>query len=106
MGPNVLTSPAIDGSRVYVACHDGALYAFDMQSGERQWKTSIGDDTGVYCNPVATDDAVVVGDGTMYALDPKTGEVLWTNEVESGVNTAIVGDTTYTGGPDGVVGLA
>jgi outer membrane protein assembly factor BamB len=105
-GANALTSPAVDGKRAYVACHDGALYAFDLQSGDQQWKTSIGSDAGVYCNPVVTDDTVVIGDGKMHALDSKTGEQLWTHDAESGINTAVVGGTIYSGGFDSVVALA
>jgi outer membrane protein assembly factor BamB len=39
-------TPAVANGSVYVGAYDGALYAFDLASGEREWRTDLGDAIG------------------------------------------------------------
>lgn len=79
--------PASDGENVYVADHEGAVYAFRLADGEKLWEhdTSefhfFGDSTAVEfsAGPAVDDGRVVVGsrDGQVLALDAATGDMLW-----------------------------
>ena len=39
-------TPAVANGTVYVGAYDGALYAFDLDSGERFWRVKLGDAIG------------------------------------------------------------
>ncbi|NIS30966.1 MAG: PQQ-binding-like beta-propeller repeat protein, partial [Actinobacteria bacterium] len=39
-------TPAIANGAVYVGAYDGALYAFDLETGERFWRRQLGDAIG------------------------------------------------------------
>jgi hypothetical protein len=39
---DVVSSPAIAGGVVYVGSNDGYLYALDLATGARRWRTSLG----------------------------------------------------------------
>ncbi|PSQ09294.1 cell surface protein [Halobacteriales archaeon QS_5_70_15] len=74
-------TPAVANGTVYVGAYDGAMYAFDVGTGERQWRTGIGDAIGsspVYVNGVVY-IAVEYDDpsGSVAALDAGTGDVRW-----------------------------
>jgi outer membrane protein assembly factor BamB len=74
-------TPAIANDTVYVGAYDGALYAFDLESGQRVWKCPLGDAIGsspVYHNGVCY-VAVEYYDpsGSVAAVDAETGEVVW-----------------------------
>lgn len=74
-------TPAVANETVYVGAYDGALYAFDLTTGERKWRTQLGDAIGsspVYYNGVCY---IAVEfhepDGSVAAVDAATGEVRW-----------------------------
>ena len=74
-------TPAVANETVYVGAYDGAMYAFDAETGERRWRTGIGDAIGsspVYFNGVCY-IAVEYADpsGSVAALDAETGDVRW-----------------------------
>ena len=75
-------TPAIANGSVYVGAYDGALYAFDLETGRRQWRRPLGDAIGsspVYFNGVCY-IAVEYGapaDGSVAAVDAATGAQLW-----------------------------
>jgi len=74
-------TPAVANGTVYVGAYDGAMYALDVGTGERQWRTGIGDAIGsspVYVNGVVY-IAVEYDDpsGSVAALDAGTGDVRW-----------------------------
>jgi outer membrane protein assembly factor BamB len=74
-------TPAVANGTVYVGAYDGAMYAFDVETGERRWRTGLGDAIGsspVYCNGVCY-IAVEYSkpSGSVAALDAGTGDVRW-----------------------------
>ncbi len=67
-------TPAIANGTAYVGAYDGALYAFDLATGERRWRTPLGDAIG--SSPAYHDGRLYVGveylgpnDGSLYAVD-------------------------------------
>lgn len=74
-------TPAIANGTVYVGAYDGALYAFDLATGERRWRTALGDAIGsspVYHNGicyVAVEYATP--SGSVAAVEAATGERRW-----------------------------
>lgn len=74
-------TPAIANDTAYVGAYDGALYAFDLATGERRWKTRLGDAIGsspVYYNGICY-VAVEYHDpsGSVAAVDAASGDVRW-----------------------------
>jgi outer membrane protein assembly factor BamB len=74
-------TPAIANGDVYVGAYDGALYAFDLETGQRRWRTSLGDAIGSspkYYNGVCY-IAVEYADpsGSVAAVDAAAGGLRW-----------------------------
>lgn len=72
--------PVGDGIRVYAASHDGTVFAFDPETGKRQWRTDL--DLSISAGPGAANGLVVVtsSDGQVIALDAKDGTERWRGE--------------------------
>ncbi|MEF8841292.1 MAG: PQQ-binding-like beta-propeller repeat protein [Haloarculaceae archaeon] len=74
-------TPALANGTVYVGAYDGAMYAFDVGSGERRWRTGIGDAIG--SSPVYFDGVCYIAveyddpSGSVAALDAGSGDVRW-----------------------------
>ena len=74
-------TPAVANGDVYVGAYDGALYAFDLATGDRRWRTKLGDAIGsspVYYNGhcyIAVEYAEP--SGSVAAVDAASGEVRW-----------------------------
>ncbi|PSP86297.1 cell surface protein [Halobacteriales archaeon QS_1_68_17] len=77
-------TPAIANGAVYVGAYDGALYAFDIESGERRWRADLADAIG--SSPAYHDGTVYIAveyydpSGAMYGVDAGTGEVVWDDQ--------------------------
>jgi len=74
------TPTVVDGT-VYVGAYDGALYAFDLGTGERFWRRKLGDAIG--SSPGYHDGTVYIAveyyepSGAMFGVDAVSGEVVW-----------------------------
>lgn len=72
-------TPTVAGDTVYVGAYDGALYAFDRETGRRRWRVRLGDAIG--SSPAYHDGRVYVAveyipsEGSLFAVDARTGEV-------------------------------
>jgi len=77
-------TPMIANDTVYVGAYDGALYAFDLQSGGQYWRSQVGDAIG--SSPGYHDGLVYIAveyydpSGGLFALDAITGEVVWQDQ--------------------------
>lgn len=73
-------TPVIANDTVYVGAYDGALYAFDLQSGERLWRTKLGDAIG--SSPAYYDGILYMPvefyapSGSLFAVEAATGEII------------------------------
>lgn len=76
-------TPAIANDTVYVGAYDGALYAFDLHTGERRWRESLGDAIG--SSPAYHDGRVYIAveyaepSGSVIAVDALDGSVRWSD---------------------------
>jgi outer membrane protein assembly factor BamB len=74
-------TPAVANGTVYVGAYDGALYAFSLETGERRWRTKIGDAIGsspVYYNGVCYIAVEYSApSGSVAAVDAASGDVRW-----------------------------
>ena len=93
-GAPILSTPAREGGRLYVANLDNLVYALDEVTGELQWRHAQKLDPsrtvelqlyGVP-SPVTVGGLVLTGhsDGTLVALDAEGGEVVWQRRVGEG----------------------
>jgi outer membrane protein assembly factor BamB len=78
-GEPVISSPAIDGERIFVGSDDGFLYAIrdDEITGTLMWRFPTS--SPVSSSPAVGKEAVYVGseDGYIYAVNPDDGVQLW-----------------------------
>jgi outer membrane protein assembly factor BamB len=85
----ISSSPAIDGSRLYLAGGDDGFYALDADTLSVLWRRSLGDNSAAggyygWCSPAVAGGKVLQGiasncdnpfpRGALTALDPVTGE--------------------------------
>jgi len=65
---NVIASPVLADSILYVADMSGNLFALDAATGAERWRTSVG--ARVFSTPALTDGALYLGadDGAVYAI--------------------------------------
>jgi outer membrane protein assembly factor BamB len=77
-------TPTIANGAVYIGAYDGAMYAFDLETGEQYWRTdlggSIGSSPGYYDSTVYIAVEYPTPSGAMYAVDAITGEVEWDDQ--------------------------
>lgn len=75
------STPAIVDDFIFTAGYDGAVYAFDADTGDRRWRTQVSDAIG--SSPVYYDGVVYCAtefytpSGGMVALDATTGGIIW-----------------------------
>lgn len=61
MNGGTSTVPTVDGSTLFVASNDHAVYAFDLFTGARKWRTELSND--VMTPPLVYKGVVIVGTG-------------------------------------------
>jgi outer membrane protein assembly factor BamB len=94
------STPAVVDDYVFTAGYDGAVYAFDRESGDQRWRADIADAIG--SSPVYHDGVVYAAtefytpSGGMAALDAATGDVLWTDNRMTNHAHSITGLDTDT----------
>ncbi|HET9768194.1 MAG TPA: PQQ-binding-like beta-propeller repeat protein, partial [Thermoanaerobaculia bacterium] len=78
----ILSTPAVDGDRLYVGSGSGEVLAVDAASGKVIWRHATAG--RVRSSPTVADGVVYVGsfDGHLYALDAATGAERWTFATE------------------------
>jgi outer membrane protein assembly factor BamB len=74
---DVISSPTVVGSSVYVGSGDGRLYALNLETGAKRWSYDAGNP--VMASPAVGDGRVYAGtrDGHYFAVDAGTGAVRW-----------------------------
>lgn len=81
-------APVTDGSRIFVATHDGRISAYDAETGRRQWQTKT--KLAVAGGPGTDGEYVVAGsaNGELVALGGFDGDEVWRTTVSSEVLSA------------------
>ncbi|MDE2091689.1 MAG: outer membrane protein assembly factor BamB [Gammaproteobacteria bacterium] len=72
---------ASDGTNIYAVSHDGLVYAFTLQNGNRLWRVKT--KLSISAGPGVGQGMVVVGadDGTVMAINAVNGKQLWETNV-------------------------
>ena len=75
-GAAIASAPTSGGNIVYAGSRDHYVYAFDLETGQRKWRTNVGG-TARPAQPTET-QLLWVGsqDGTMYVLSADTGKIV------------------------------
>jgi len=83
-GGGTLTTPAVDGARVYISTREGELRCLDADTGEVVWERDLAQehetvplDYGFGGSPLVLADRVICNLGKTVAVDKDTGETLW-----------------------------
>lgn len=80
-GRGIHGTPTVANGLAYVGAYDGAMYAFDLESGDRVWRADLGDAIG--SSPAYHDGTVYIAveyatpSGAVFGLDALTGRVEW-----------------------------
>jgi outer membrane protein assembly factor BamB len=79
-----LTTPAVEGERVFVLSRMGNLFCLDAKDGEVRWERRVDEELGselgpfgLSASPLVLDELLVVNVGRTVALDKETGETVW-----------------------------
>jgi len=78
-GRGIHGTPAIANGAAYVGAYDGAMYAFDLETGERYWRTDLGGAIG--SSPAYYDGLLYVAveyptpSGALFVVDAVDGSV-------------------------------
>jgi outer membrane protein assembly factor BamB len=106
------SSPAVDGSGVYVGTDGGWIGAFE-HDGRLRWKMHVSSaERGVHATAALDERRLYIGayNGTFYALDKASGDLAWAVRLGDtiGSSAAVDGDAIYVSGetfrpPDGYV---
>ncbi len=106
-----LSSPLVQGGRVYFGSSDHHVYALDAATGKAVWRFEA--DDSIHTAPALSNGRLFIATwGTkVYALDAKTGAKLWDFQGGKDAETGILqgfsaaptvdGDTVYIGSRDG-----
>lgn len=95
---NILSSPAIDDTKIYVGSNNNNVYALNG-AGYPEWIFET--DWDVRSSPTVVDGTVYVGsdDHNVYAIDADDGTVKWAFETDDYVHSSptVSNDTVYVG---------
>lgn len=80
--------PRFDGGFLYLAGHEGAIWAYEWDGAEVRWEREL---PGVLrSTPAVNARSVAVGDlgGTLYVLDRDTGELRWHTRLDGAITSS------------------
>ena len=72
-------TPVVANRTVYIGAYDGALYAFDLDTGARHWRTQLGGSIGG--SPTYHDGTIYIAvefsdpDGSLFVVDAASGTI-------------------------------
>lgn len=87
------------GPVAFVGSNDGAIYAFDAETGAKHWRVQT-EASLIPGSPTVVDETVYVGgfDGAVYALDAATGDQRWKETIGPSVRSSPTVANVSTGG--------
>jgi outer membrane protein assembly factor BamB len=99
------SATAVAGARIVVPSPSGYLYAHDVTTGKRLWRSELPVTDSA---PVIANGVVYVGssDGNLYAFDLKDGKQLWSTKLGDKAVTSsptVVNGAVYVGSDDGSI---
>ncbi len=103
---NVIHTPQVGMTVVYVASSAGTLYAFNQADGRKLWSVALG---GPLTLPAADATLVVIGSGSrLIGLNPADGRVLFTLDAGGVISSvpALAEDGAYAALTDSVIAVS
>lgn len=96
-GAAIVSSPVVEGGKVYFGSDDGQLYCLRVADGEKLW--SFATEDMIEAPPLICGETVYFGssDFFFYALDAASGELRWKHEVDD----KILGGANFLRNPAG-----
>lgn len=99
----VRTSVTVSGSKAYVGCFGGSVYALDAGTGGTVWTYKTGDN--VWSTPAVVNGRVYFGsnDFSVYALNAESGSFVWSFHTDGAVwsSPAVANGVVFIGSCDG-----
>lgn len=99
---NIISTPAVDGNKVFVGNQNGVMTCFSMKDGKPIWNYNTGG--AIFSSPAVANGIVVFGsgDGNVYCLSISKGKLIWKYKTTASVlgSPVINGDTVFIGGSD------
>lgn len=82
-GGGSLTTPSVDGERLFVSNREGKFFCLDTATGEERWRKDVVEEHGAVvptwglaASPLVLDDMIVLNVGVVLAYD-RDGELIW-----------------------------
>ncbi|MFT5051241.1 MAG: outer membrane protein assembly factor BamB [Chlamydiales bacterium] len=83
-----LTTPSVDGDRVYTLNREAQFYCLEVETGEVLWDRALMEEFkgletpiwGFSASPLILEETIILNLGRVIALDKKTGKLLWESE--------------------------
>jgi outer membrane protein assembly factor BamB len=101
----ISTGPVIEGETVYIGSgsNNQSVFAFDRESGDRLWRTEVGESlVDDIDRTLAVDDGTVYAStDDVYALNAETGEKEWSERVDSSWGITFADETIFAGAGGG-----
>ncbi|MFQ5504148.1 MAG: PQQ-binding-like beta-propeller repeat protein, partial [Planctomycetota bacterium] len=104
-GGGTLSTPSVDGERVFVSNREGKMFCLSAKSGKVRWSKDLREEHGLRlptwglaASPLVLDDMVVMNVGLVLAFD-KDGELIWQSQRNYGHCYSTPVDITLNGRP-------
>jgi len=104
-----VATPVIDGGRVYMVAVMGALYCYDLNTGDKVWEKVTSKDSGkLYgefgdgASPAIIGDLVLAhlttttNSASWFAFNKKDGAVVWSHPVKTRLHVEELADRSYS----------
>lgn len=102
------SSPTVIDTTLYIGNRGGGVYAIDLETGDRRWKSDVPSGE-VWSAPAVVDGLLFVGsrDGSVSAFDATTGDQKWEFTEPDTVQSSpsLANDVLYIGASDGIYAL-
>lgn len=105
-GGGTLTTPTVDGERVYTSEREGGLLCLKASSGDVLWSHQVAKDSkldvpqwGFAASPVVLGDQLVLNYGKVMAFDKQKGTLLWSTKKSYGDAYSTPVDFSFGGKP-------
>ncbi len=100
---NIISTPAVDGKRIYTGSQNGTMTCMQLQTGKLLWKQNTG--SAIFSSPAVSGNRLFFGTakGTIYCIDTRNGKTKWEKQMGAAVlgSPLLHGDTLFIGASDG-----
>jgi outer membrane protein assembly factor BamB len=97
----IISKPIIEDKSLIVSCSDGAIYSFDITSGNKIWDYNF--EKQVYTSEIKNNIMYVCSEETCYAFDIYNKNIIWNYKTDGMISASprVEDKTVYFGSWDG-----